>query len=637
MKRLFAVILALALTASMSVSAEFKNNGTFTNAYEFTNTTTFTNGSGATFNNVSEASFMNSGYFSNGGTLVNNGAFSGGTMTNSGTISGTMPSINPPGGSCGSGLTWELSSDGKTLSISGSGAMTNFSYESDTTRPPWNSYWAGITGLVISNGVTSIGNDAFFNLNYLETVTIGDDVKTIGEWAFAACYSLTDVSLPGGLTAIGEHAFGNCSSLTGITIPSSVISIDSTAFNDCTKLTSVTYEGDVSDWAGMTLGYQAFPSSLTAISISDTANPTITILNGGATVVGVSADDPFVDLNTSSVRYYYDSYSESHIITSAGVYYDLYLNSDHKIINFAKGNAYTADGGGSITGTCGETATDQVTWTLTGGVLEISGTGNMKHYTDTNPPWADYRSQIAAVTIGAGVTQIGARAFIGCTNLAAITVDESNNVYSSLNGVLFNKAKTWLYIYPEGKTDESYEVPPSVQTIGNASFNDCTSLTSLQLNSGVTDILDYAFNGCTNLNSIVIPSSVRTIGYASLYYCDKLTNVIYSGTLAEFSGIAPAEFAFSISKNYTLTASSPAGTGGTDSYALSFARGTIADATETGVSLGSDVSYSYDGSFDPSRILSSSAKGKVAQLYLIQPSDQTSGATTIINYYVATT
>jgi hypothetical protein len=124
----------------------------------------------------------------------------------------------------------------------------------------------GVTEVVIPEGVTSIGDSAFYFCSSLTSITIPDGVTSIGESAFWGCSSLTSVNIPDSVTSIENIAFSHCTSLTSIKIPDSVTSIEKSAFNGCTSLTSI----KIPD--GMTsIGVWAFNgcSSLTSIKIPD--------------------------------------------------------------------------------------------------------------------------------------------------------------------------------------------------------------------------------------------------------------------------------------------------------------------------------------------------------------------------------
>ena len=204
----------------------------------------------------------------------------------------------------GSGVTWQLTentddSSTYTLKISGSGAMED--YQTSSSRP-WNNFRDQITSVVISPGITSIGNCAFTLFSKLIHVDIADSVISIGDRAFSYCSSLTDIKIPqsvtyiGGvvfrectnlssitlsnnITSIGPFAFEKCTNLTSITIPGSVTAIGPNAFEDCTNLTSITIPGSV-----ISISRNVFDgcTSLNDIRYSGTSESVISALSGYA-------------------------------------------------------------------------------------------------------------------------------------------------------------------------------------------------------------------------------------------------------------------------------------------------------------------------------------------------------------------
>ena len=124
------------------------------------------------------------------------------------------------------GFMWNLDSDG-TLTITGNGDMPNWiSYD----FVPWYSINGLIKKIVISQGVTSIGDYAFSNCKSLTSIEIHDSVTSIGDSAFEDCESLTSIEIPDSVTSIGKYAFYNCTSLISIEIPDSVTSIGGATF-----------------------------------------------------------------------------------------------------------------------------------------------------------------------------------------------------------------------------------------------------------------------------------------------------------------------------------------------------------------------------------------------------------------------
>ena len=207
-----------------------------------------------------------------------------------------IPDPDPPkSGKCGaagdgSDVTWHLTENTDdpstyTLTISGSGAMENYL---TSGHQPWHSFRDQITSVVVSPGVTSIGNLAFALSRNIIHVDIADSVVSIGEQVFFKCASLTNITVPQSVTYIGVNAFDSCTNLSSITlstnnitsirpytfsgcsklssivIPDGVTSIQLGAFSNCTKLTSISIPGSV-----ISIGPYAFRdcTNLTSITI----------------------------------------------------------------------------------------------------------------------------------------------------------------------------------------------------------------------------------------------------------------------------------------------------------------------------------------------------------------------------------
>jgi len=135
-----------------------------------------------------------------------------------------------------------------------------------------------------------------------------------------------------------------------------------------------------------------------------------------------------------------------------------------------------------------------------------------------------YCESITALHIPAGVTEIGRWAFSECISLPAFTVAEGNTAFSvDAEGVLFDKNKTILVAYPDGKTDATYIIPEGVTTVGEFAFNLCDSLTSVTLPQSLKTLSDGAFEDCIGLTSITIPAGVSEIGGRAFEACSSLT------------------------------------------------------------------------------------------------------------------
>ena len=144
---------------------------------------------------------------------------------------------------------------------------------------------------------------------------------------------------------------------------------------------------------------------------------------------------------------------------------------------------------------------------------------------------------LKSITIPSSVTEIGENAFRGCKGLTSITADKNNKNYTSVNGVLFNKNKTEILVYPNAKSS-SYVIPSSVTEIGSAAFYDCTGLKSVTIPSSVKEIGIDAFSDCTGLKSVTISNGVTNIESWAFYGCTGLKNVTIPSSVAEICGSA---------------------------------------------------------------------------------------------------
>ena len=180
-------------------------------------------------------------------------------------------------------LHWEVSTgvlSGKTLTISGTGAMPDFDFPNGNLAPWWNYEALGmltsfgnfklegeLKKVVIQDGVTNVSNYALFFLPAATQITLPESVTSIGRYGIALCSKLngislpkavtaigdfglagnsfTAVTLPDGLQALGRGAFDACASLSGMTLPAAITAVPDKCFNDCTKLLTVDYKGEV--------------------------------------------------------------------------------------------------------------------------------------------------------------------------------------------------------------------------------------------------------------------------------------------------------------------------------------------------------------------------------------------------------
>ena len=146
-------------------------------------------------------------------------------------------------GTAGNNITWELDVSTGVLTFSGTGEM--YFYSSSNT--PWGTYKNRIKEVVINEGITTIGEYAFYNF-YITSVTIPNSLIRIEDFAFKNCTKLTTLTIPEGVKQIDSNAFSNCTNLTSVTMYKGVGFIGDNAFAKCTALTDVYYSGSQKDW-----------------------------------------------------------------------------------------------------------------------------------------------------------------------------------------------------------------------------------------------------------------------------------------------------------------------------------------------------------------------------------------------------
>ena len=413
-------------------------------------------------------------------------------------------------------LTWTLTADG-TLTISGTGAMKDYNAAENLSPAYMNS---DVKKVVIEDGVTSIGELAFFKCSSLTNITIPDSVTCIEYAAFHGCSSLSSITIPNSVTSIGIYAFVICSSLTSITIPDGVTSIGYGAFSECSSLKTISLScksslkksdfGDQANLVSYTNQHLLTKTAAKAATctesgnkeywtckhcgkyfLSDDTNPaTATAVELSETVI------PALNHKNAITRGAFEPTE-----TEPGYSGDRYCPDCDTV--FEKGYTYWNEG--------------NLTWKLDAdGTLTISGTGAMKNYDYNDNPSPVYNnSNVKKVVIEDGVTSIGNSAFNECISLTSITIPDS---VTSIGTYAFSGCRSLT----------SITIPDSVTSIGASAFNSCSGLTSITIPDSVTSIGNFAFSYCISLTSITIPDSVTSIGSYAFYNCKNLTTISLS-------------------------------------------------------------------------------------------------------------
>ena len=443
------------------------------------------------------------------------------------------------------GLEFSLNANGESYTVIGLGTCTDTeivisTYNGLPVTAIGDSAFEGkgITGVVISDCVTSIGTYAFKGCKNLTSVTIPDSVTSIGIYTFNGCSSLATATIGNSVTSIGYYAFGGCSSLTSVTIPDSVTSIDAYAFNGCSGLATVTIGNAVTS-----IGADAFSdcTSLVSVTIPDSVTSIGTYaFKGCSSLASITIGNGV----TSIADYAFFTCSSLTSITVSD------NNTSYKSID---GNLYSKDGKTLIRYAIGK---EELSFTIPDSVTSI----------------ADYAfhgcDSLASVTIPDSVTSINSHAFHNCTNLKNVTIP--SNITGISGYTFYGCASLTTITIPDGVTsigtfafyncinlksvtignnvksigDHTFRgcsgltsviIPDRVTSIGKYAFEGCISLATVSIGNGVTSIGSFAFDDCTNLTSVNIPDGVTSIGNSAFWNCSSLTSVIIPDSVTSIS------------------------------------------------------------------------------------------------------
>ena len=346
---------------------------------------------------------------------------------------------------------------------------------------------------VLSNSVTMIGTGAFAGSG-LTNVVIPNSVTNIGLWAFEDCLGLTNLTIPNGVISIDDQAFAGCTGLTNVTVPNSVITIGDSAFSDCSGVTSLTMGTNIAS-----IGSSAFFGCSGVGSLTFGAN----FVNIGGSAFEscnqmTNVVIPNGNIGGSAFQYCY-------LLRSVAI-------GNGNIGSFAFSDCYglqsVAIGNGVIS--IGSSAFQNC-----GPLLSVVIPDSV---TSIGSAAFDGCLSLRSVSVGKNVTNLSLSMFPNCGDLAVIDVSSANPNYTSVGGVVFDKAVTTLLFSGNGFP-------------GTDVFGDYT------IPNGVTGIANNALNGCY-VETITIPDSVTNIGNGAFGSCRDLHEAYFQGNAPSVNGVA---------------------------------------------------------------------------------------------------
>ena len=486
----------------------------------------------------------------------------------------------------GKNVDWMLEEETGTLTISGTGAMADYAFQS---YAPWYNSRASVKMVTIGNGVTTVGDFAFEDSKNLMSVTIPNSVTSIGDCAFEGCRNLTCISIPDSVTSIGEAAVSHCSSLTSFIIPDGVTSISSWTFYGCNNLTSITIPDSVTG-----IGNSAFSdcSSLTRIVIPDSVssigdcafhdctNLMHISIPDGVPRIGLEAFAGCVSLKEITIPASVTSIGKCAFIGCDNLV-SIRFSGDAPIFELERLGVF-------------EYVTATVYYPRTGNgwteevMRQYGGTIDWRVYCPDDVHSFEeiikdeYLASVATCINRAEYYKScecgekGAETFAygepsnhtrdsnhKCTVCGHIggycvdwegnetgvewKLDQNGTLTISGQGQMGDYDTDWIDdTYTEWKTDApwfyyrdmivSLVIEAGVKSIGENAFYGCNKLESVQIAEGIEKISFRAFMDCTSLREIVIPNSVTVLGTAVFSRCTSLTKVTLPKGITSLSG-----------------------------------------------------------------------------------------------------
>ena len=423
--------------------------------------------------------------------------------------------------------------------------------------------------IVLPNTITEIGDDAFASCINLKKINIPDSVASIGSHAFWNCRSLESINIPDCCTWINEMTFFNCKSLKSISLPSHLLGIDRSSFEGCgvekiiipgsvskiaydvfreSKLKYVEIENGVKG-----IGTAAFydcedlievsiPESVTSIEYDsfDECKMLQAINVSENNTAYTSENGVLMNKKKTTIKVYPSGKKESTFTIGKNINYvdaDLFnYCSNLQSFDVEEGNTnYSAEGGVLFN----KDKTKIVRYPIgkTESVYNVSsGVTKIDEYAFYNC------NNLIEVSIPKSVTSVYYNSFYECKKLQAINVNDDNTAYTSENGVLMNKNKTSINVYPSGKKESTYTIGKSISYVNAYLFKYCSNLQAFNveeenanysaedgvlfnkdktrierypvgktdayiINSSITDIGHNAFEGCNNVHITVAAGS----------------------------------------------------------------------------------------------------------------------------------
>ena len=406
---------------------------------------------------------------------------------------------------------FSASNEGQLVRVDPNG-NTSITLPAEVKEVFWTSFTncPAVTHVTVPGTVTNILTRAFANFGSLQAVTIQEGVETIESQAFYGCSNLVEVTVPDSVTSLGDSVFGGCASLGSATIGNGVTEILQFMFYPCTSLTNVTLGAGVER-----IAYNAFWN---CAALKDVNLPASLTLIENSAFWGCSSLESVRIPEHATVQYF-----AFHSCTGLE---SVYIGKGATLQN----NVFV-DCTGIKSGNVAASEATPLRRKLK--MMSASAKGMPLLGASSNPDattLGDYAfygcSDLESVALGSTVEDIGGGVFAGCPKLTTVTVEEGNDSYMAVDGMLLTKDGSTLVCAFGSET--SVSVTSSVTRVSSGAFAGYSTLRSVVLPSGVVTIGEAAFSNATAFATITIPASVTTIGNNA--FCDTALATVYVAT-----------------------------------------------------------------------------------------------------------
>ena len=426
-------------------------------------------------------------------------------------------------GTCGENLTWTLDTDSGVLTISGSGAMTDFSANS----APWYTKRSYIKTVVVEEGVTTLGVYAFRYCTALTSITLPSSLQQINALCFQRCKALSELCLPEGLTTIDYAAF-NLSGLTAIHLPATLTSLGEMAFYGCTSLNEITLaEGNT---AFLVQDGVLYNSDITQLYLCPADRTEPLVIPDTVTYLG---DEGLANCTKLTGLTIPDNlYWNFNALTFCNGLLNLHVYDSNPKYAEVDGVLFSKDLLTLVQFPCGRTGSYAIPdGTVTVGYAAFCRMENPMIVTmpdtveEISGSAFSYSTGLTQLTLSGKLRQIYAHAFTGCEQMGNVVLPET---LASLGYDSFSSCRHITEI----------TIPSQITNISMSTFNSCTRLEKVVLEGPVTAIGSYAFSWCISLESINFPEELTMIGIEAFSHCRELREARLPSGLNDLGGRA---------------------------------------------------------------------------------------------------